>query len=173
MRGKAGSVIVFLGDLPAGLTAKALRIFVQQQITAHTLGRFRVCSNICECSILRITDLDSGLTELHGLVEIRPGALAMHIIERLNGAKLLGQPVTARRYRQRSPIAFMGHATQPSALDGPQPREVEPATVERRRSNLKIELSDSEHGFLDALRGPLRRPWSFRPSKSPGEPSTA
>jgi hypothetical protein len=167
MRGKSGSVVVFLGDLPHRVTAKELKAFVQEAIQADCPGGLRIGSSICDCSILRITDLNTGGVELHGLLEIRPAVLAMRAIDRLNGLILLGQPIVARRYRQRSPMSSPRLPVEPGE---PNPR-VGVARTERRRSNLKIELADCERSFLDGLTGPLQRPWRFWPNK-PGSAAT-
>lgn len=157
MRGKSGSVVVFLGGLPPRVTAKGLKAFVSDAIEADCPRGLRIGSSICDCSILRITDLNTGDIELHGLLEIRPAVLAMRAIERLDGTSLLGKPIVARRYRQRSPMSTPRQATETDDAG----QSVGVALVERRRSNLKIELADSEQGFFDALSG-LQRLWAKR-----------
>lgn len=167
MRGKYGSVVVFLGGLPADLTARELRTFVQNVIQGEGKRRLRIGRSICHCSILRITDLDTGEIDLHGLVEIRPAVLAMQAIERLHGVELLGQRITARRYRQRSPLGSRRPPAPPGVNDA-NDRETAAGPAERRRRNLKIELASGERDFFDSLTAPLRWPWGFWSTKPSG-----
>jgi hypothetical protein len=168
MRGKSGSVVVCLGDLPPRLTAKELKAFVQDAIQADDARGLRIRSSICDCSILRITDLNTGCVELRGLLEIRPAVLAIRAIERLNGLELRGKPIVARRYRQPSPMS----SVRPSPKADKGNPETGATLAECRWDNLKIELADSEPGFLSGLTGPLQRPWRFWLHRPPGSTAT-
>lgn len=167
MRGKNGSVVIFLGDLPAQLTVNCLKAFVHDSIQADCPRGLRIGGSICDCTILRITDLNTGQVELRGLLEVRPALLAMQAIERLNGAQLLGQRITARRYRQRLPMRSPGTPADPVAGVPEQPSAAAPI-AERRRSTLKIELAESKDGVLRSLTASLQRPWRFWSSSKSG-----
>lgn len=104
MRGKCSSIVVFLGGLPAQWGARDLKDLVRTEIRSAPAERLQAGFSICECSILRITDLDTGWVERHGLVEIRPPLLALQVIDRLDGRLVDGHRISARRYRQRSPM---------------------------------------------------------------------
>jgi hypothetical protein len=134
MSGKTGTVCLFVRALPSGLSRRDLKTFVTGRLKdAGIRGSLllNVCSN---CSILKITDRDTGREEFHGLVEIQPARIAVQAIEALNGALLGGQRVEVRRYRHRSP--WGEHRARRGESEGAAIRPL----LERRRPNLKIEL---------------------------------
>ncbi len=157
MRGKCGSIVVFLGGLPAQWGARDLKDLVRTEMRSVPAGGPRAGFGICECSILRITDLDTGRVERHGLVEIRPPLLALQVIDRLGGRLVGGHQIQARRYRQRSPMGSQG--PRPTGDGIPTSNDL----WERRRPNLRIELAESEPGIFGRLSSPLQWPWSMRP----------
>lgn len=159
MRGKCGSIVVFLGGLPAQWGARDLKDLVRTEIRSAPAGGLRAGLGICECSILRITDLDTGRIERHGLVEIRPPLLALQLIDRLDGRLVDGHRISARRYRQRSPMGSQGPRPTGDGIHTPNDR------WERRRPNLRFELAESEPGIFGRLSSPLQWPWSIRPNR--------
>jgi hypothetical protein len=169
VRRKCGSLVVFLSDLPAQLTVRDLKDLIREEIRSAPPRRLHLGTRICECSILRITDLNRGTVEYHGLVEIRPPRLAIQVIDRLDGKLLGGQRISVRRYRQRSPL---GH-TGPGTAAGTEGDDVAPDLVERRRTNLRIELADTERDIFGRITSPLQ--WSrwFRPDKQDAPDPTA
>jgi RNA recognition motif-containing protein len=169
MRGKCCSVVIFLGSLPTQLTARELRSVVENAIEADRTRGESIRRHICHCSILRITNLDTGAIELQGLVEIQPAVLAIRAIERLHGLELYGERITARRYRQRSPMRSSRIPTVPETNE-PESLETSAQAERRRRSNVQIEMVGAEPAFLDRITDSLRWPWSFfwtKPSDSP------
>lgn len=85
---------------------------------------------INRCDIVRITDLDSGRVDFHGLVTIRDQATAELAIKRLNGQSLNGAEIAVREYNHRIPgdrritEQYLGRDERPE---------------ERRRKRLKLE----------------------------------
>jgi hypothetical protein len=169
VRGKCGSVVVFLGDLPTQLTVRELKDLVRAEIRSGPAVGPQVGRSICGCSIIRITDLDTGTVEHHGLVEIRPPLLAIQVIDRLDGRMLGGHRISARRYRQRSP---MGSPRQGAGAMSCQ-FGIAPDLVERRRTNIRVELVETERNLVARLSSSLQWPWWCWPSKQRSPDRTA
>jgi hypothetical protein len=139
MRGKSGTVVLFLSHLPPNTNCRDIKAFMQAELRksgVRGLPFFNLCTN---CSILRITDPAAGTTEYHGLVEVRPALIALRAIEVLNGKELNGAPIAVRRYRHRSTWGEHRHRSDP-ARGGDL---VAAPLVERRRANLRIELVEA------------------------------
>jgi hypothetical protein len=134
--GKSGSIALFLRNLPPNTNCKAIKTFVQTELHkagVRSLPFFSPCTN---CSILCITDLDARTIEYHGLVEVRPAALAIQAIAILNGKELHGTPIEVRRYRHRFSWSEHRHRSD-SARGG---NLVARLLTEHRRANLRIAL---------------------------------
>lgn len=132
MLGKRGSVMVFLRGIPENLTRKELKAFIMPAVRTATGRSVGLKGAVSGCTILRMTDPQSGATEFHGLVEIHPAKVAIHAIAELNGKKLGGQRIEVRRYQPRS--ALRAQSLEVVA------DEVDPGTARERRRNLKIDL---------------------------------
>lgn len=133
MLGKRGSVMLFLRGLPQDLTCKELKTFVQGAVREPGIRPFALKTAVCNCSIVRITDPHSGVSELHGPVEVQPATVAVRAIEQLNGQELKGARVEVRRYHHRSLLRDRRREVEASIGSDNRLRE-------RRRKNLKIEL---------------------------------
>jgi hypothetical protein len=125
--------MLFLRRIPEGVTRKELKRFLRSGVAGLGSQPFSLRTAVCDCSILCITDPESGTREFHGLVEVQPAPTAMRAIEALNGEHLRGQPIEVRRYRHRSPPRDDGRATA-------TPANGAAAAPDRRRRNLKIDL---------------------------------
>lgn len=133
MLGKRGTVMLFVRGLPADLTRKELKAFVQGAVRDSGGRSFTLRAAVSNCSIVRITDPSSGVSEVHGLVEVQPATAAVRAIEQLNGQALKGARIEVRRYHHRSLLRDRRQETETSS-------ESENRLRERRRKNLRIEL---------------------------------
>jgi hypothetical protein len=125
--------MIFLRKLPEGVTKKELKNFIKTTVKELDSRPFSLKTAVCNCSILCISDPESGTREYHGLVEVQPATAAMRAIEALNGKRLRGQPVEVRRYRHRSPLRDPREGLLGYALG-------ESWGGDRRRQNVKIDL---------------------------------
>jgi hypothetical protein len=163
MRGKCGPIVVALGNLPPRVGAKEIRGLVRDAVRKAGSGNLRLTRIGCDCSILRVTDLETRRVELKALVEIRPAILALRIIEHLDGFELRGHKLAAGRYRQGTQLA--DHVpVGPGGHDGP-PSPTSP--IKPRQSHIRIDLVSSGHGLLDGLVRIAQRPWWYWWTKSP------
>ena len=148
MRGKSGSVVLFLRNLPADFSRKDLKAFVQSGLKEAGI-RVTPLRNPCSnYTVLRITDRSTGAQEYHGLVEIAPANIAIQAMEVLNGKSIAGKPVEVRRYRHRSP--WGGQRSRASGDEASQ-KDVR-IKIEGRRQNITIELVDEEPSTAAAER---------------------
>lgn len=140
--GKRGSVLLFLRGLPHDLTCRELKSFVQAAVRDPNPRAFTVTAAVCDCSILRLTDRTTGISELHGLVEVQPAKAAIRAIEELNGRELKGVVIEVRRYHHRSLLRERRQDQAPFANGngGEGSETTDNRQQERRRRNLKIDL---------------------------------
>jgi len=99
MFGKPGSILLCISDLPAGVSRKDLKSFVQHAIDAVREGAVRVTPAISDYSILRLTNPATGAVSYEGLVAVQPARLALEIIEQLRSTPLRGKRLQVHRYR--------------------------------------------------------------------------
>jgi hypothetical protein len=102
MFGKPESILICISDLPAGVSRKTLKAFVQQGVDAVRSRGLRVKPAITNHSILRLTNLDTGAVSHQGLVAIQPAKLAFEVINQLCRTPLQGQLLKVYRYRHCS-----------------------------------------------------------------------
>jgi len=102
MFGKPGSILICISDLPAGVSRKTLKAFVQQAVEAVRSRGLRVKPAITNHSILRLTNLDTGAMSHQGLVAIQPAKLAFEVIDELSRTPLRGQLLQISHYRHCS-----------------------------------------------------------------------
>ena len=133
MLGKRGSVMLSLRRIPEGISRKELKAFIQNSVQQLGSRPFSLKAAVCNCSIVCISDSESGTREYHGLVEIQPAKAAMEAIQALDGKMLMGQRLEVRRYRQRTPLLDHKEGLIGFALGNGE-------DAERRRRNLKIDL---------------------------------
>jgi hypothetical protein len=124
--------MLFLRGLPADLTRKELKTFVQTAVREPGVRGFTLKNAVCNCSIVRITDPGSGRSEIHGLVEVQPATAGVRAIEQLNGQELKGARIEVRRYHHRSLLRDRRQETEGIGAEN--------RSGERRRKNLKVEL---------------------------------
>jgi len=125
--------MLFLRRLPEGVTCKELKQFIQTTVRELDSRPFPLKAAVCNCSIVCISDSESGTREYHGLVEVQPAKAAIDAIALLNGRELRGQKIEVRRYQHRSPLR--DQRDEPSGYTGESPE-----LYERRRPNLRIDL---------------------------------
>lgn len=125
---------IFIKNVPSSTTHRALREFVEQVFSPRWYAPFAVKGNVKSCTVQKITDLDTGDVEYHGLLDIQPYTAAQHAIEKLNKKKLNGRPVEVRKWHVRSPSdrrdLFRKHSLWPFK---------ERRKGERRRPNLVMD----------------------------------
>lgn len=102
MFGKPESILICISDLPAGVSRKTLKAFVQYGVEAVRSRGLRVKPAITDHTILRLTNLDTGAVSHQGLVTIRPAKLAFKVIDQLCRTPLRGQLLKVSRYRHCS-----------------------------------------------------------------------
>ncbi|MDJ0806149.1 MAG: hypothetical protein QNJ78_04880, partial [Gammaproteobacteria bacterium] len=97
------SMLLFIKDIPRYSTRKEIADFIAS--SRGQLGRFIpfVKSFTLEkCEILRLEDKREKTVEYHGLISVTPDKTCQALLERLNGAQLLGNRVEVRPYIKRS-----------------------------------------------------------------------
>jgi hypothetical protein len=102
MFGKSESILICISDLPAGVSRKTLKAFVQHGVEAVRSRGLRVKPAITNHTILRLTNLETGTVSHQGLVAIRPAKLAFEVIDELCQTPLQGQLLKVSRYRHCS-----------------------------------------------------------------------
>ena len=95
-------MLVFLRLLPAFTDRRDIGRFVRQAIGPHWYNPFRPKIQIVACDILRITDLDTRLTEYHGLVQLDNPDRDPNALQRLGEAQLNGSKLEVREFHHRS-----------------------------------------------------------------------
>ena len=83
--------------ITASTTRKDLRDFVNRVLEKWFRLPFSTQPRIVSCRILFITD-GMGVTQRHGLIDVRPDDAAMKIIRKLNGETLKGKRVAVKQY---------------------------------------------------------------------------
>jgi hypothetical protein len=102
MFGKSESILICISDLPAGVSRKTLKAFVQHGVEAVRSRGLRVKPAIADHTILRLTNLETGAVSHQGLVAIKPAKLAFELIDELCQTPLQGQLLKVSRYRHCS-----------------------------------------------------------------------
>ena len=97
---------IFLRQIPKGAaTRDELGRFVSKSLRPSWLSFLSAPSTkIKRCEILQIVNPETHSTEYHGLVQINPSKAAPSVIKRLNGHKLQGKPIEARKFFRRSAL---------------------------------------------------------------------
>ena len=121
-------LLIDLPVLPAGITRKTLREFVRAGLADAGYHGVALSRAIPSCSIIRVTRLDTGKSQLKGLVRIWPAKAAMAAIDKLDGRLLLGRSMHVMRHLHSTEFAHDG--TVSSRQGG------------TRGGELKIELVD-------------------------------
>lgn len=91
-------IVMTMPALPAGVTRKALKAFVRAGLADAGYRGLTLARAISECSIVRVTDAETGQSKLQGFVRITPAQAGMVAIEMLQGLDLLGQPMQVMRH---------------------------------------------------------------------------
>lgn len=102
MFGKPESILICISDLPAGVSRRTLKGFVQHGVDAVRSRGLRVKPAITNHTIVRLTNLDTGAMSHQGLVAIQPAKLAFKVIDELSRTPLRGQLLKVSRYRHCS-----------------------------------------------------------------------
>ena len=124
---------IFLRQIPNGAVARdELGRFVSKSLRPSWLSFLSAPSTrIKRCEILQIVNPATHSTEYHGLVQMNPSKAAPPVIKRLNGHKLQGKPIEARKFFRRS--AFRDRRRTLSEREA----SLENRRVDRRRDGLK------------------------------------
>ena len=104
MHGDNG-LLIDLPVLPAGITRKTLREFVRAGLADAGYHGVALSRAIPSCSIIRVTRLDTGKSQLQGLVRIWPAKAA---IDTLDGRPLLERPMHVTRHLHSTEFAHDG-----------------------------------------------------------------
>jgi hypothetical protein len=127
---------IFLRGLPDELHPRNLETFVQTVITPPWYLPLRTRAAIKSCVVLKVKDLDRNAVEFHGLLEIRPVKVALMAIEQLNGTKLKGYRIEARKWQVRTNQNDRRDRYKRFKSDESDERR----GYERRRPNLLVEI---------------------------------
>lgn len=102
MLGKAGTMLLSIGNLPARVTRRDLREFFQAVIDTLELRSVRLGPHVTNCTILRVSDPVSGVVDYQGLVGIHPPRLGLKLIEQMQTMPMRGCLLDVRRFRHVS-----------------------------------------------------------------------
>lgn len=93
---------IFLRCHGQAMSRDTLLRFVRKGLRGPWYAGFRELGEIGSCLIVRVMDLSGRQIEYHGLVEVRPARLGWQVMQRLNGRRLMGQQVQARKWFDRT-----------------------------------------------------------------------
>jgi hypothetical protein len=160
MYGKRGSMLLCLGNLPAQITRRDLKLYVQQVVERVTGSRsLRISTHVPQCSILRVTDTSTGRVIHQGLIAIQPAKIALEAMPALRRTPFKGHQLQVRRYRHGSFELANAPGTAditdllglPDLTDGAlEPADPAPA--------LKVDLVATTGAPVRPLSRPLTRP---------------
>ena len=132
---------VFIKEIPPTTTNRALGQFLHKKINRNWVTQAFFQSELKQCSILRITDENTGTIECHGLAEIESLKPDSIMIAQLDGQSFLGKSVRVRKYYHRATCDSPRHQGTTNMV-----KEIKQGN--RRRSNLRIEV------IPDLIQGP-------------------
>lgn len=133
-----GNIRVFIGHLVPSTTRNELTRFLDKELNRGWLGLPKIgTSRLNSCSIMRILDKDTGITEHHGMADISPSRSIQKAMGQLNGSRLCGKQVEVRQYINRSP--YRDRRQYMNKIDIDQEQELERRENDRRRPHLHIE----------------------------------
>jgi RNA recognition motif-containing protein len=95
---------IFVRGLPKEISPKTLRTFAETILTPAWYQPLRRRINIKSCVVLKMKDLDQGVTEFHGLMEITPYKAGIEAINLLNRQSFQGRLLEVRRWYERSDL---------------------------------------------------------------------
>lgn len=135
---------IFIRQLPDSVTRVELAKFINQAIPSRwsLLGRVPQ-GEMIRCQIIKVTDIDAGITEFHGWADIEPVNVSQEVIEKLKGISLRGKRMKVRKFYRRSRLRDRRkHQTSSVAAAFKEKRK-----GDQRRPNLVVELlhADSTH----------------------------
>lgn len=134
---------LFFSRIPSHTTTHELCDFIRDGIRGwHPWGP---SLDIARCDVVRITDLDTGRVEFHGLVTIRDQRMAELVIKKLNGQALKGETIEVREYTHRIPGDRRITEKHLGADDRPEERRRKNLKKERRKEKKEAE----KHNLLD------------------------
>ncbi len=89
---------IFLPRVPNTVTPNDLRAFSANILESKFHMPFTDHPNILSCDILRIKDVQLGLTERHGIISIRPDSAGQWLIRKIKNRRLHNKLIYARQY---------------------------------------------------------------------------
>lgn len=92
---------IFIPRVPKTVTTSDLRQFSEEMLEKKLRIPFTSMPGILSCDILRIKDIQLGITEHHGVVSIRPDSAALWFINNLKKKRLHNKLLLARQYYAR------------------------------------------------------------------------
>jgi hypothetical protein len=160
MYGKRGSMLLCLGNLPAQITRRDLKLFVQEVVGQVTGSRsLRISTHVPQCSILRVTDTSTGRVIHQGLIAIQPAKVALEAMPALRRTPFKGYQLQVRRYRHGSfelanapGIADIADLLGLSSLVDGNPEAADPTPA------LKVDLVSTTGAPARPLPRPMTRP---------------
>lgn len=93
---------LFLRMLPAGVGEEELYRFVQRSLRSPWSRMFGRGGRLKSVNILKITDIETGSVEYHGVADIEPAKSAMMAARRLQRSNLRGRELEVRPYHYRT-----------------------------------------------------------------------
>jgi len=128
-------MIIFIREIPKTVGRQDLCAFVNKGLHARWLLPMFHEKNVEKCEILRIENMETQLSEYHGLVYVDDDRTGQTLIKQLNGGKLGDRKVEVRSYRKRAT-----RQERRRRLDGSNDLViVDRRCSDRRRKNLIIE----------------------------------
>jgi hypothetical protein len=126
---------IFISRVPHSTTRNQLRQFVSQGLKSGLMNLlpFSSKASVGKCQLMKITDRESGISEIHGLVEVEPANMVDTIVERINGQKINGKPVRVHVYHSRS-------KSNDRRTPDEMPMSNDRRERDRRRTHLTLEL---------------------------------
>jgi len=138
---------ILLRNLPNSTTQRELRKLSERSVSPQWYTPFSVKGKVVNCEVRKVKDQDSGLVEYQGLLEIKPFKAAQMAIKKLNGQKLKGRLVVARKWHDRSTQAERRDRFRRNAWDLSKERR----SKDRRRSTVVVESQEAIR--VEAVKG--------------------
>lgn len=95
-------MIIFIRKIPKSAKRQDLCAFVSEGLHARWLLPMFQRKSVEKCDILRIENMETQLSEYHGLVYVNSDKTGQALIKHLNGSRFCDREVEVRIYRKRS-----------------------------------------------------------------------
>lgn len=146
---------IFIRGNGVAFSREELLGFVERGLRGPWYTAFRQLGDVASCQIMRVMDVSGRRVEYHGLVDIKPTRVGWRVIERLQGARLRGEPVQVRKWFERSGGGSGDRRRSRDIL--PYPRHSDRRAQLERRRMVRVQLLNDVPAAVRQLGASRRR----------------